>query len=367
MKLSLFTLFILIFKNYAISTDHPPSTPSPVHHQPYPGQCSVLEFKHLKDGQCYPKLFMPTSQFQPILEGQLIPEGLHVQVNLATGEKMAKLLEGSASTGAIVAFSEEPLGHKGNRQAQIRTLDPLQPVPLEDLSDQQKAAHFIKVISLPNSLEVDVLKALGGLLEVANDYEIGSAIFKSKHFSSLLGLLNQPSELRILTASVLGAALQNNGNAQKEAHRWGLTDKLLYAIRNESATKPLDRMLFALSALVRGNPMGLEAFYRSEGDRILLEAYLKSQDPSIRRRLLTLMIDIVDPSLQPEGPEGADEHISLFNRLDPNLKASISEWCEVLQVETSRALSDLALEAIAELSKTFPESCHSQPPVDTHA
>ena len=40
---------------------------------------------------CYPSVFQPTLDFQPILEGQSIPRGLHVRLNMATGEKEARL------------------------------------------------------------------------------------------------------------------------------------------------------------------------------------------------------------------------------------------------------------------------------------
>ncbi|KAI0242053.1 hypothetical protein L0F63_003682, partial [Massospora cicadina] len=257
---------------------------------------------------------------------------LHVQVNFETGEKMAKLLDESASAGAVVKVPEGPMDLGDDRQTQREALDPLLHVPLEHLSDRQRATRYMKVISLPISSEADVTEALRGLLEIAGDFEIGSAIIKSKEFSSLFGLLDEPadSDLKILAASVLGAALQNNAEAQMEAHRWDLTNKLLSAVQREDANKSLDRLLFALSASVRGNRLALEAFYRFGGDRIFLEAYKKSQTDSIRRKLLALMVDIADPSLQPEKLEGADE-ISLLKELDPNLKASISDWCEALQ------------------------------------
>lgn len=38
-------------------------------------------------------VFKPTSEWQTVLEGQAIPAGLHVRMNLATGHKEAKLLD----------------------------------------------------------------------------------------------------------------------------------------------------------------------------------------------------------------------------------------------------------------------------------
>ncbi|XP_072177847.1 uncharacterized protein [Diadema setosum] len=39
------------------------------------------------------EVFVPTREWQSIQEGQAIPAGLHVRINLATGKKEAKLLD----------------------------------------------------------------------------------------------------------------------------------------------------------------------------------------------------------------------------------------------------------------------------------
>ena len=40
---------------------------------------------------CYPATFIPRTTFQPIREGQAIPAGLHVRLNVQTGAKEARL------------------------------------------------------------------------------------------------------------------------------------------------------------------------------------------------------------------------------------------------------------------------------------
>ena len=42
-----------------------------------------------------PDVFQPTSEWQVVQEGQSIPRGLHVRINLETGVKEAKLMEDS--------------------------------------------------------------------------------------------------------------------------------------------------------------------------------------------------------------------------------------------------------------------------------
>lgn len=40
------------------------------------------------------EVFQPTSEWQDVKEGQAIPPGLHVQIDMQTGRKQAKLMEG---------------------------------------------------------------------------------------------------------------------------------------------------------------------------------------------------------------------------------------------------------------------------------
>ena len=45
------------------------------------------------------EVFQATDEWQTVKEGQAIPQGLHVQMNLQTGEKRAKLMDESKDTG----------------------------------------------------------------------------------------------------------------------------------------------------------------------------------------------------------------------------------------------------------------------------
>ncbi|KAF9099104.1 hypothetical protein BGX29_007297 [Mortierella sp. GBA35] len=46
-----------------------------------------------RQGNCYPRVFRPTTEFQEVLEGQEIPGGLHVQMDFETHKKFAKLMD----------------------------------------------------------------------------------------------------------------------------------------------------------------------------------------------------------------------------------------------------------------------------------
>mmetsp|Transcript_15321 Transcript_15321/g.42846 ORF Transcript_15321/g.42846 Transcript_15321/m.42846 type:complete len:149 (+) Transcript_15321:460-906(+) len=56
-------------------------------------QASTGCLPHAGEGRaCILPEFIPTAEWQEILEGQVIPGGLHIRMNLSTGKKEAKLL-----------------------------------------------------------------------------------------------------------------------------------------------------------------------------------------------------------------------------------------------------------------------------------
>lgn len=57
--------------------------------------------------ECYPQLFQPTEEFQYIKEGQDLPPGLHVRMNIYTGEKEARLNIPTAEDLALEASSSQ--------------------------------------------------------------------------------------------------------------------------------------------------------------------------------------------------------------------------------------------------------------------
>ena len=58
-----------------------------------------------------PPPFVPTREFQPLLPGQAVPPGLHIRMNLSTGQREAKLADDAPPTGTEVALvSQEGAG-----------------------------------------------------------------------------------------------------------------------------------------------------------------------------------------------------------------------------------------------------------------
>ena len=74
--------------------------------------------------------FVPTDEWQVVKEGQAIPKGLHVRLNLQTGVKEAKLLEQEAQP-------ESSTSKSGEKQREGFKTEKLVPIS-EDVEDSLK-------------------------------------------------------------------------------------------------------------------------------------------------------------------------------------------------------------------------------------
>lgn len=72
---------------------------------------SVSLICHTSDPlECYPKVFEPTDEFQPVRDDQNLPPGLHVRMNIYTGQKEAKIYHPEEDTDAVSAVVVDEAG-----------------------------------------------------------------------------------------------------------------------------------------------------------------------------------------------------------------------------------------------------------------
>ncbi|KAK8082323.1 nucleotide exchange factor SIL1 [Apiospora saccharicola] len=79
---------------------------------PAPASCSPSAEGELichtdNPAECYPKVFSPTDEFQLVHDDQDLPSGLHVRMNIWTGEKEAKLNVPGAENAALEGLPVE--------------------------------------------------------------------------------------------------------------------------------------------------------------------------------------------------------------------------------------------------------------------
>lgn len=189
--------------------------------------------------ECYPRVFVPTDEFQIVREGQEIPSGLHVRLNIWTGEKEAKInvpgetdgaLEGMPVDHGVVIVDPQPEEDGPKIAKDAPKYEPVgkvkaPPVQAKSFAD---AIKMLKtgVVADENTFD-DLLEELE---ELSHDIFYGLQITEDKEATKALFCLmadqgapakdgNMPTSQQ--AATVLASSLQNNPTALNEiAKNW---------------------------------------------------------------------------------------------------------------------------------------------------
>lgn len=191
---------------------------------------------------CYPKIFHPTEEFQIVREGQEIPAGLHVRLDVTTGLKEAKLndpneqnpaLEGLAVDSSMVVVESEE-GPQGAAKPRFPQGAPeYEPVgiikpPESESQSFHDSLTVLKTLSL-NDRPVDA--ALTILEDIAHDIYYGLKIAEDPNaVKELLCMMSSQDNFAKASddetvkqagtaASIIGSALQNNQKALEEVEK----------------------------------------------------------------------------------------------------------------------------------------------------
>jgi nucleotide exchange factor SIL1 len=273
---------------------------------------------------CYGRTFQPTEEFQLIREGQEIPPGLHVRLNVYTGEKEARLnipteederLAGLPIESSVVVVDQAANNVADERPA-MRDRHPEQPpaydaagkvVPPKPSDDGAvgDAGNFREAVNLLENKvvtdeELDV--ALSHLLELAHDIFYGVELVKrSVSLKALTWLLfsESPSQRRE-AASILGGALQNNPTALREAlGAWSTTpsngtliEVVLQTLEWENDSTAARAKVSVLAGLVK-DVESRDAFLEKGGMRQLLASFMTEgqQWDNTRRKIAQFVMD----------------------------------------------------------------------------
>ena len=236
------------------------TSPASAHHSfdinpnPSPEASTSLICPNDNPKDCYPTLFQPTIHFQKIRPDQSLSPGLHVRLNIQTGEKEARLNvpeENEDSKEAVVLNDDVPHGPKTKELGVLDGETPLQ-LRLQDAPKQEKHARpytpprpaapadpnevvlyeaaisILKQKSFINErtrvvLNRDIADAIETLTELAHSLEWGLAICRDAELSRMLlasivttpanGLEYIAPELRSAVLLLMATAIQNNPDA----------------------------------------------------------------------------------------------------------------------------------------------------------
>ena len=246
------------------------------------GRDATVHFKNadvicdVTDGLgCYPAVFEATDVFQPILPGQSLTSGLHVRVNMGTGQKEAKLiLDGESSDSAVQIVATATNAFPANsilEKSQYRFED-FESFGTERWTlfeeEQRSVIHLLSLLlAWRDCLDCSILVGLlHDLEQYAHGLENGRLIARQGGFRFIKDILQYTRNQEVLAeaANVLGAATQSNPATVEELVVMKFLPVVLRRL-DEDDIGPIAqrRLLFLLSCALRGNPQ-LAAQFISE-------------------------------------------------------------------------------------------------------
>ncbi|KAK5987357.1 Nucleotide exchange factor SIL1 [Cladobotryum mycophilum] len=185
--------------------------------------------------ECYPRVFQPTDEFQIVRDDQELPNGLHVRLNIWTGQKEAKInvpdetdpaLEGLPVEQAVVLVEQEQLDTpqipKGAPE-----YDPIGKI--KEPPQQSGAVTFAEAFKMLKSGTIEDVHrfdtALEEMEELSHDIYYGLQITEDSEVVKALFCQMGQHDGRVIdgvtprdqqAAAILAGALSNNPSALKE-------------------------------------------------------------------------------------------------------------------------------------------------------
>nr|XP_056712398.1 nucleotide exchange factor SIL1 [Euleptes europaea] len=321
------------------------------------------------------EVFYPTRQWQTVRPGQALPAGLHVQLNLQTGERLAKLPDNdNEKRDAKDPSKNKRLGpieidpSSFTTQELKKALAKMkESVKAEDMLEQKAHQEDVRRRFRPIEKLKEEFRELNVLLET--DFEIMSKLINrfnrttstleekiaalydleyyvhqvdnAKDLLSLGGLrllingLNSTEPLlKEYTSFVLGAALSSNPRVQVAALDGGALQKLLVVLATDQSLVVKKKALFALSSMLRNFPYAQQQFLRLGGLQILRDLCTEKGMETLHVRIVTLLYDLIIEKLLLKESEGQDDHMEERTQQyhQVNLVPAIVEqgWCTII-------------------------------------
>ncbi|XP_059589426.1 nucleotide exchange factor SIL1 isoform X2 [Alligator mississippiensis] len=305
--------------------------------------------------------------------GQAIPAGLHVRLNLQTGEKEAKLPDSTNEKSDMKdqkkrkrldkvdidsnSFTSQELKEalaklKENEKTKSTMEANLEDVrkrfrPIEELKAEFERLNMrietdyeimVKLINKFNSSDSMLDEKIAALYDL--EYYVHQ-VDNAKDFLSLGGLqlminaLNSTEAvMKEHAAFVLGAALSSNPKVQIEAIEGGALQKLLVILATEQPLAVKKKALFALSSMLRHFPYAQQQFLKLGGLQVLRNLFKEKGMEALYVRVVTLLYDLIMEKMLLEGAQNnedqMEEKVQQYSQV--KLVPAVVEqgWCAIV-------------------------------------
>lgn len=172
------------------------------------------------ESNCYPQVFQPSNKWQVVQEGQHIPAGLHVRLNLETGEQEARLLqpEGNEESSELAIIENNSDGETKIVLENIPRQNALRKSRVSDEELLDYGSSVLEVVNFKKGIDVKRLDmALDTLIELSHDIDFGVQLSEDpKAFSAMYRIAEtQVADDHVAEKiyRIMGALLRNNPKA----------------------------------------------------------------------------------------------------------------------------------------------------------
>jgi len=300
------------------------------------------------------EVFVPTDEWQEILNGQAIPAGLHVRINMETGKKEARIMQeepaqddhdhGIKHEALKEAMKKIKSDYKSGNDGEFdpskfRSMDQLK----SELGDVNMAVESdIQVMkklfiqfqeSQSDSEKADVIE---NLEYYVHQYDNALDFIQLEGFKLIIipSLNSTDGNLRKQSCFLMGGAAQSNPQFQIAALEAGFVDLFLRLTSLDPEPEVSTKAFFALSSLIRNFPEAQNTFLRQGGMGVLIKIFEQENKSyeKLKIKMLTLIHDLlVERDLTKYSSD--DSSMARRKQYDiMNLEAQIqvSGWCQIL-------------------------------------
>jgi len=300
------------------------------------------------------EVFVPTDEWQEILNGQAIPAGLHVRINMETGKKEARIMQeepagddhdhGIKHEALKEAMKKIKSDYKSGNDGEFdpskfRSMDQLK----SELGDVNMAVESdIQVMkklfiqfqeSQSDSEKADVIE---NLEYYVHQYDNALDFIQLEGFKLIIipSLNSTDGNLRKQSCFLMGGAAQSNPQFQIAALEAGFVDIFLRLTSLDPEPEVSTKAFFALSSLIRNFPEAQNTFLRQGGMGVLIKIFEQENKSyeKLKIKMLTLIHDLlVERDLTKYSSD--DSSMARRKQYDiMNLEAQIqvSGWCQIL-------------------------------------
>lgn len=325
-------LFLVCCYYMCVSSEHPPGALTVVEDVDDDNGDVTVENGDSEEKIDPLDVFYPTKDWKTVKQGQAIPAGLHVRLNLETGQREAKLMEGdeghkywkSGDKEGMVNTDSQEFTHEELKKA-LKEFK----ATIHDIPDEKRAKEIkekfrsyaelkedFKMMNMGIKTGQEIVTELYEKLNSTNitsdqrelvlsdlEYHLhqydNAVLFCDLGGMSLLvqGLNYTDPSLRSLSAFALGAAVQSNPKVKIYAVESGALHQLIRSLATDASIEVKKKAMFALSSMIRDFPFAQKKFFEQGGLQSMMQLFKDDKLGVLQVKVVTLMSDLTEEQL----------------------------------------------------------------------